>query len=510
MKALRTEKYPAAESGAVLKLTKRLEKILLDSVADCVFATDIDGRIVYSNNSARLTRGYTKEEFRNLRLFDLVAPEFRHLIPERNEEIAKGEARFESAHITKDGRIIPVEVRAKHVVLEGETVLVSVCRNIEERKRAEAALKESEELFRAVVDQSHDGIAIWNSAGRVIFANKALERILSYPATTINMSDWPSRAFPNKALRAKLREMMARVREGAIKYFDAPVVRIDGSTVWVSFSITNITLEGKSYVLTVATDITESLRADQLMKAYEAEHRIAGILQEHLLPKKPVIQGVEVGIAYRPAFEAERVGGDFYDVFEIDDRLVAALIGDVSGKGIEAAGLSAIARSSVRTLACMDPSPSFVLSKTNHALLSQVNDDKFVTATFAVLDKESLEVRYASAGHPPGMVCGSDCRLLPVRPGLPLGIAENAIYREMSDVIDQSQSLVFYTDGLTEASNGSSYMGEEGVLKTVMGIGECETQELADLLWNAADDFSSGRLVDDVAVIVIRLSPKTR
>ncbi len=98
------------------------------------------------------------------------------------------------------------------------------------------------------------------------------------------------------------------------------------------------------------------------------EHRIADVLQTSLLKPVLAVPGIEIGLAYRPAHLAERVGGDFYDLFALKDGRVAVVIGDVSGKGVQAASLTETVRATLRTLASLDFSPSSILSKANELL----------------------------------------------------------------------------------------------------------------------------------------------
>ena len=163
--------------------------------------------------------------------------------------------------------------------------------------------------------------------------------------------------------------------------------------------------------------------------AYEVEHSTAESLRRLLAFPLPELATLHVGAAHRAAASAERVGGDFFDVFDIDERTVALFIADVSGKGLRAAGFTETIRSAVRALASIDPSPGVVLGRANELLIRQASDGLFATAALYVIDVESGEVRYSSAGHPPAILCAEGCTALPTAAGVPLGTFSRGLLR---------------------------------------------------------------------------------
>ena len=150
-------------------------------------------------------------------------------------------------------------------------------------------------------------------------------------------------------------------------------------------------------------------------RLYEEQQRIATDLQENFLHELPAVAGLELGMVTKTAFEPELVGGDFSDVFVVDDTHVVVLIGDVAGKGVRAAGLTETVRSTVRALAAIDSSPAFILAKSNELLLRYDPAEPHVTAFLAVLDPHTGHLSYASAGHPAPVHLGAfTCRTLEV------------------------------------------------------------------------------------------------
>ncbi len=153
----------------------------------------------------------------------------------------------------------------------------------------------------------------------------------------------------------------------------------------------------------VVIDTTDQVRTHrELEQSYEHEHRIAETLQTALLSKVPrQIDGFAFETAYRAALEEARVGGDFYDVFRIDENTLGIVIGDVSGKGLRAAVEVAAAKNTIRGRAYESTDPAVVMEKTNNTLLRELSPEDFITVFLGVLDSTSKMLHYANGGHPP-------------------------------------------------------------------------------------------------------------
>lgn len=238
-------------------------------------------------------------------------------------------------------------------------------------------------------------------------------------------------------------------------------------------------------------------------RLYEEQYSIAEALQRSLIPAVPDILHLDIAVAFKSAFEAQRVGGDFYDIFRLDDGRVVAVIGDVSGKGAEAAGMTETIRSSIRTLAYIDPSPGFVVTRANEALLRQIGQGHFVTAVYAVIDPATGDLQLACAGHPPPVICGHDCAILEPLSGPPLGVTSIS-YESSSHVLGEGDGIILYTDGLTEARRGRALFGEERLLDAVLAVRSAGSRKVVEYLLGSATAFAHGRLADDAAVVAIR------
>jgi PAS domain S-box-containing protein len=240
-------------------------------------------------------------------------------------------------------------------------------------------------------------------------------------------------------------------------------------------------------------------------RLYAREHRIAETLQRSLTRPLPNIPGLEIGVAFTSAFEAALVGGDFFDIFTADSEAVVVLVGDVSGKGIEAAGLTETIRSSVRALAYLDCSPAFVFSRLNQSLLRQLPEDVFVTGHLLALDRSTGDVRIATAGHPLPVLVGETSRFITASSGFPLGTVAH-VYRETYFKLAGDQSLLLYTDGITEARSARGFFGDKRLLKAVSTARGLRPQDLVNAVLSSATAFARGRLADDAVLLALRLT----
>jgi phosphoserine phosphatase RsbU/P len=249
--------------------------------------------------------------------------------------------------------------------------------------------------------------------------------------------------------------------------------------------------------------------ASENARLYEEQRRVATTLQESFIHPLPTVEGLDLGVISQPASEPELVGGDLSEVFVVDDRHVVVLIGDVAGKGVQAAGLTETVRSTVRTLAVLDPSPAFILGKANELLRRYESDEQHVTAFCAVIDPATGHVSFASAGHPAPVHLGAfGCRYLDTIFGPPLGTWEHP-YASGHAMLTLEDYLVFYTDGVTEARRDGELFGDERLLETVAGLRGRSAQAVAQAVRDAAQTFADA-LVDDLEVVALRLAPSRR
>ncbi|HET6497011.1 MAG TPA: SpoIIE family protein phosphatase [Thermoleophilia bacterium] len=248
-------------------------------------------------------------------------------------------------------------------------------------------------------------------------------------------------------------------------------------------------------------------QALQNARLLDDAQRVATALQENLIYPLGDFPGLDLGRVSQTAYHPELVGGDFSHVFPAGEGRVGVLIGDVEGKGIRAAGLTEIVRSAVVAFALVDPTPGYVLEKTNQLLLEGVGINQFVTACFLLVDLDSGETSYAIAGHPaPVLLRASSCESLSGVPGLPLG-AFPGVYDVGRVKLACGDCLILLTDGVTEARCHGELFGEQRVLTTVRGLSGMAAQDVAESLREAASQFAR-ELRDDLQILTVRYTRK--
>ena len=302
--------------------------------------------------------------------------------------------------------------------------------------------------------------------------------------------------------------------QGMVREIALEVVRSDGSRMPV---LVNASLERDDaghplVVRIVMLDATERrkyeqelLRAKEQAEASEARARALAItLQQTLIPPNPPhIPGLEISSSYRPAGAGEEVGGDFYDVFEIAEDDWAVTLGDVCGKGVDAAVVTALVRHTIRALSVRHSGASQVLHELDQVLQHHPTE-RFCTVALLRLRRQRGRWRYSMSlgGHPGPLLLrrGHDTTSVGT-PGSLVGALPGATFTDTEGDLVPGSTLVLYTDGVTEGRRGLEQYGEER-LRTVAEahLGEPMVAELilADVL-----EFQSGSARDDIAVVTV-------
>ncbi len=243
----------------------------------------------------------------------------------------------------------------------------------------------------------------------------------------------------------------------------------------------------------------------------ESEFRIAADLQQTLLPEAPPrVEGVELLGWSQPSKD---VGGDFFDYFELPNGKIGVVLGDATGKGLSAALLSTQCSSILRTLSGQDLPPSELLFLTNNEFYKRVGaTHRFVTLFILTLDPETGMATYASAGHPPAFLTNPESkasRWLESEAGYPLGIVKDATFSEVTVRLDPRDTIVIYSDGVTDAQDpGHQLFGEKRLEDAVKDAASRAPQELLDNLRSAASHHMYGKdPIDDMTVVIVRFDP---
>ncbi len=256
----------------------------------------------------------------------------------------------------------------------------------------------------------------------------------------------------------------------------------------------------------------ELLRAkERAEQSEEHAQTLVSTLQSTLLPPSaPAIPGLDVSAAYRPAGDGREVGGDFYDIFQIATGDWVVVVGDVCGKGVEAAMVTALVRHTIRAMTVEHDDPRIVLAGLNEVLLRE-ETDRFCSVVLLRLrrDADDWSVTVATGGHPLPLVVSPSGRVEPVGvPGSLMGLFPDAELEDAEVTLAPGHLLVVYTDGVTEGRADRLFYGEEGLHQSVIdhvAADQPAKQIVADVV-----DFQRGQPRDDIAVVALRVPDANR
>jgi serine phosphatase RsbU (regulator of sigma subunit) len=234
------------------------------------------------------------------------------------------------------------------------------------------------------------------------------------------------------------------------------------------------------------------------------EMQIARALQQGLFPGQcPQVNGFVLAARCQPAQET---AGDFFDFVQLRDGRVGVIIADVAGKGMPAALFMASARSTWRAEARLGFGPAETLRRANRSLHPDINSNRFVTCLYAVLDPAARQLSFASAGHPMPLLHGdSGVKEVEVY-GLPLGLTPDAEYDEVQVTLEEGDTVLLYTDGITETMNAARELfGFERLRGFLRRAGDCTAESLVNRIWDETRAYA-GEVAqhDDITVVVIK------
>jgi PAS domain S-box-containing protein len=532
-------------------------RTLFECSPDAIFLTISTGEIVAANPGATAIFGYSEEEFRSIGrdgVLDVNDPRLAAGLVER-QRTGTVQAR-ELIGIRKNGERFPVEVDS--VILPGtpDTSFV-ILRDKTERESAEDALRESErrlrqqwEELRLIYESVPAGLALMDRELRYIRINERLAEINGLPAAD----------HIGRTVREVI-PVLADEVEGLLRpVFETgqPIVELElkGETAaqpgveraWIEQWVPIRGEDGRVELLSaVVLEVTERVERERerveflaqqrqlnqelaaanealvlsnvALRESEKRHRILAEENEHLYRQQldiaenlqlallnipSEIGPVRFGHIYRSATEAARVGGDFYDAFEVKDGQIALLIGDVSGHGIEAARTATLVKGVIHAFTHQPLRTHEVLKCTN-GLLIEKKLPGFVTVFLGTLDTKTGQLRYSSAGHPDTLLRRASGTVERLGGGSsPLGAYPDATWKPQAVDLEANDLLVLYTDGVIEARRDGELFGEKR-LETLVGRKRISPERLPHLILDQVSAFSEGTLQDDVAILTVLL-----
>ncbi len=418
------------------------------------------------------------------------------------------EQRKNEAELIRHREHLQELVQERTVQLENANVQLEV--QMTEREQIEEALKESEERLRFVLQSCRIGAWDMGIEDHATIRSLEHDRIYGYDEM---LPEWTYEMFIDHVIPED-RVMVDTVYQEAIENqsswsFEFRIRRPDDQIRWIW--ATGDHKRGPDgatrRVAGIVLDITERKKAEAVAQAAkETAEEQSRLLQRALMPAtRPDVEGYSIATAYVPMVEGTEIGGDFMDVFRTEDGKLGILIGDVSGKGIEAAALGATTRSTIHAFAYDMSSPGYALAHANALLVAgQPGDMRFVTAFLMILDPATGNLVCSSAGHPAALVSTRDGEMhLLCAPNAPLGVAAGTTYVESHYAIRPGERLVLYTDGVTDARHGLNLFGTEGIENVLAANRKAGAEKLVQEILGTVKDWAEGNLRDDTAVLVL-------
>lgn len=260
------------------------------------------------------------------------------------------------------------------------------------------------------------------------------------------------------------------------------------------------------FMETLYANLTNVISEQQRLKA---ELDVASKIQESSLPKKFSNEGIEICATMHPAKE---VGGDFYDIFNIDEKHICVLVADVSGKGISAALFMLMAKTVIKNYAKLNIPVNEVFERANNELCENNEANMFVTAFMGILNTEQGEFKYVNAGHNLPIILSGENKpeFIQAKPGFVLAGMENIKYKECEIKLGKNDAIFMYTDGVTEAQNVNDELFSDERLLKLFNERNYKKMPVKDVLTdiqNEINQYSFGiEQSDDITMLMFRIS----
>lgn len=416
-----------------------------------------------------------------------------------------------NVYSSKPKRFSEEDIRTLTMFAEGAAVAVSNARLyadvIRERKRLQTVLDTIPSGI-IITEGPEARIAFMNSRcqeffgtppeiGKPLPAYLASSKLLHPDGTPFSLNDLPI----NRSMR-----------NGEVVHSEELVIEMEtGQRSYLLLGSAPLYDElGNIYGAVASTeDITPLRKAQEaLSEAYARERRVFEELQQALLPRVPDrIDGLYLASAYRAAKEEARIGGDFFDVFHPGPDLVGIVIGDVAGKGAEAASHTALTRHSLKAYAYIDPSPAYVMEALANAIARETPPEFFVTVFYGLLNLREKTLCYASAGHEPSLCLIPDNPeiVLLTSTGIPLGIRAGSTYEQQCIRFPNGSRVMLYTDGVTEVRAGTEFFGLERLKEFFVRYRQDPPADFINRLLEYVQSFAHPHLRDDIALLLVEM-----
>jgi PAS domain S-box-containing protein len=546
-----------------------LQSRILELIDTAIIAVDLHGRIIFANPYASTLYGWESVDLLG-RLASDMTP--MALSPETEAEIAAAIARGGSWEGTfavrrRDGSVITVRaIDSPLYDAHGEMVgIVSAGIDATREREAELLIKERtraaavsqfladcgtalassvdyEEALRALgrscvpfmADLCMIDVADARSVRRVVAAHHLPEMQEVVDELERRYPPDPNGAHPAiEALRSGATALASEMSDAFLRsttrdehhyqivkqlnftsYVCVPLIargRILGALTLVTCG-TDRPFDGSG--LDLAKDVAgrAALVLDNARMLSESSY-VAQVLQASLLPPSlPAIPGIELAARYVAFGAGMEVGGDFYDVFSVGRSAWVFALGDVCGRGAEAAVVTGSIRHTLRSAALEIRQPGRLVSVANEVLLRADTDVRlFATLLCGILRPHARGARIAlaNAGHPPPILVRADGTVeMPRNDDIIIGVFENMTWTTRTLALNEDDLLIAYTDGITEARRDGEFFGPERLAAVVQAARDRSIEEIADRVIDAVRDFAGQEPSDDLALIALRARPR--
>ncbi|WP_257581736.1 PAS domain S-box protein [Streptomyces sp. TLI_146] len=427
---------------------------LLEAAPDAMVIVDDTGTIKVVNAQTQALFGYQRDELLGLPVEILVPQRLRaHHTLHRDAYAANGQVRpmgagLELYGLRKDGSEFPVEISLSPLETTDGLLVSAAVRDVSDRKAAE-------ERFRGLLEAAPDAMVIVDGNGTIRLVNaqtEALfghrrEELLGQPVELLVPTHLRGHHGQHRDAYAGSRQV--RPMGAGLELYG---LRKDGSEFPVEISLSPLETTDGLLVSAAVRDVSDRKAAEaELTALYEQQRHVALTLQRSLMGTPPAVPGLVTASRYRPATQGAGVGGDWFDLIPLGAGRVGILIGDVMGRGLEAAAAMGQLRSAAHALAKTGMQPRRLIQTLDTCVTDLNVPDQLVTCCYLVVAADEAEVTMCSAGHLPLLVAapGQKARPLPTPINAPLGVGD-ILYEQSTTTVPPGATLVLYTDGLIE------------------------------------------------------------
>nr|WP_190194456.1 PAS domain S-box protein [Streptomyces minutiscleroticus] len=428
---------------------------LLEAAPDAMVIVDHAGRIRLVNAQTESMFGYRRAELLGQPVELLIPGRFRPQHAGHREAYAVTRqvrpmgAGLELHGLRKDGTEFPVEISLSPLETTDGLLVSAAVRDVSDRKAAEKHINQ----LAALVESSQDAILAKTLDGHITYWNAAAQRLYGYSEEEVLGHHVTMLAPPDRT--SEITTLLERLARGEkIEHFETLRVTRDGKlfdadvTLWPTRAADGA-VEG---ACAIVRDISDRKRAEaQLHALYEQQRHIALTLQRSLMGTPPAIPGLATASRYLPATQGAGVGGDWFDFLPLGAGRVGILIGDVMGRGLDAAAVMGQLRAAAHALAKTGMEPRQLMQALDAIVADLDLPDQLVTCCYLILAPDTGEVTVCSAGHLPALLAdpAGGVREIEAPISAPLGVG-GILHQQARTAVPPGAALVLYTDGLIE------------------------------------------------------------